>query len=209
MSKKHTPDLSDWTNSLPAFQPRHEGARDSSNWDELIRLNYSIHVPTSVELHNITLKFKTDLEELNETAKWSSENKIIYDNSVAQGINEDSLDAEAKRAMKRTFLLIAAEKLKAEIVTEEIPAVEFEKAEPPMNAEFLVGLFTKRGYREALLQALGEDFDRNLAAGMSTRRARLRYWAAALSSIVPQLLAAIKRIGLVGLVFDYARRWMG
>ena len=76
-------------------------------------------------------------------------------------------------------------------------------------AEFLVGLLAKKRYRNAILRDLAEDFDSDLASGMSLRRARRRYWAAALNSIVPQAVAAIKRIGLVGLVFDYARRWMG
>lgn len=83
------------------------------------------------------------------------------------------------------------------------------RIEPPLAAEFLVSLFSKKRYRDSLLEALSEDFDRDLAAGVSLRRACLRYWAAALNSIGPQALAAAKRIGIVGLVFDYARRWMG
>jgi hypothetical protein len=73
----------------------------------------------------------------------------------------------------------------------------------------LVGLLSKKRYRNAILRDLAEDFDSNLASGMSLDRAKRRYWAAALNSIVPQALAAIKRLGIVGLVFDYARRWMG
>ena len=84
-----------------------------------------------------------------------------------------------------------------------------EQNEPPRTAEFLVGLFAKKRYRKAVLRDLAEDFDSNLASGLSLDRAKRRYWAAALSSIGPQGLAALKRIGFVGLVFDYARRWMG
>jgi hypothetical protein len=84
-----------------------------------------------------------------------------------------------------------------------------EPNEPPRLAEFLVGLLSKKRYRNAILRDLAEDFDSNLASGMSLDRAKRRYWAAALNSIVPQALAAIKRLGIVGLVFDYARRWMG
>ena len=83
------------------------------------------------------------------------------------------------------------------------------KPEPPSSAEFIVGLFAKKYLRESLLGSLSEDFDRDVAAGVSLRRAQFRYWAAALNSIGPQAVAALKRIGLVGLVFDYARRWMG
>ncbi len=84
-----------------------------------------------------------------------------------------------------------------------------ELQEPPRLAEFLVGLFVKKRHRNDILGGLAEDFNNDLAAGMSLRRAKRRYWAAALNSIGPQALAALKRIGFVGVVFDYARRWMG
>lgn len=76
----------------------------------------------------------------------------------------------------------------------------------PKFAEFLVGAVAKKRYRNSLLQSLDEDFRNDRAAGMSVRRARLRYWAASLNSIGPQLWAASKRIGLFGLLADYARR---
>jgi hypothetical protein len=41
---------------------------------------------------------------------------------------------------------------------------------------------------------------------MTVARARLRYWGSALHSITPQLLALAKRIGIFGLIADYARR---
>lgn len=84
-----------------------------------------------------------------------------------------------------------------------------QSGEPPRLAEFLVGLFAKRRYRNAILRDLAEDFDSNLASGMTPNRAKWRYWAAALNSIGPQALAALKRIGIVGFLFDYARRLMG
>jgi hypothetical protein len=80
------------------------------------------------------------------------------------------------------------------------------KAEPPIIAEFLVGLCAKDRYRNGLLQNLEDDFDSSLAAGTTVRRARRKYWAAALNSIGPQLLAAAKRVGIIGLIADYARR---
>jgi hypothetical protein len=82
-------------------------------------------------------------------------------------------------------------------------------SEPPRLAEFLVGLLAKKRYRNSILRDLAEDFDSNLVSGMSLDRANRCYWAAAINSIVPQALAALKRIGVLGLVFDYARRWMG
>lgn len=81
--------------------------------------------------------------------------------------------------------------------------------EPPRFAEFLVALLAKKRYRHGLLQNLDEDFQNDLAAGMTLRRAKRRYWAAALNSIGPQLWAAVKRFGLIGIVADYIRGKLG
>jgi hypothetical protein len=78
--------------------------------------------------------------------------------------------------------------------------------EPPRLAEFLVGALAKRRYRAGLLQCLDHKFQSDLANGLSHRRARARYWAAALNTIGPQLWAAAKRVGLFSLLADYARR---
>jgi hypothetical protein len=91
------------------------------------------------------------------------------------------------------------------VLNRTIPDSE-KKAEPPIVAEFLVGLCAKRRYRSGLLQSLEEEFESNLAAGETKRRACRKYWAAALNSIAPQLLAAAKRVGIIGLIADYARR---
>jgi hypothetical protein len=64
----------------------------------------------------------------------------------------------------------------------------------------------KKRYRKALLNDLDEDFQRDLSEGMTVARAQFRYWGGALYSITPQLLAAAKRIGIFGLIADYARR---
>ncbi|MGA7384207.1 MAG: hypothetical protein WBW81_05805 [Methylocella sp.] len=80
------------------------------------------------------------------------------------------------------------------------------RTEPPRIAELLVGWCTKKGYRETLRDNLDEVFQRDLSNGMTVARARLRYWGGALNSITPQLLAAAKRIGIIGLIADYARR---
>ncbi len=81
--------------------------------------------------------------------------------------------------------------------------------DPPRLAEFFVGLLAKARYRASLLQCLEEDFRNDLAAGISLRRAKRRYWAAALNSIGPQLWAAIKRVGVIGIVADYVRGKLG
>lgn len=81
-----------------------------------------------------------------------------------------------------------------------------ERNEPPRAAEMIVGALTKKRYRGALLADLDEEFHRGLSSGMSVKRARMRYWAAALNSIGPQLWAAARRIGLLGILADYARR---
>ena|ERR1700720_2562737 len=78
--------------------------------------------------------------------------------------------------------------------------------EPPRVAELLVSWCIKKRYREALLDDLDEVFQRDLSKGMTVARVRLRYWGSALHSITPQLLALAKRIGIFGLIADYARR---
>lgn len=81
--------------------------------------------------------------------------------------------------------------------------------DPPSLAEWLVACFTKRHLREGLLQCLDEDFRTDLAAGISIRRAKIRYWGAALNCIGPQLWAAVKRIGLIGVIANYVRGKFG
>jgi hypothetical protein len=82
-------------------------------------------------------------------------------------------------------------------------------AEPPHLVEFLVGLFAKKRYRESLLQCLDQDFQKDINNGMSLRRAEWRYRAAAARSIFPQVCAAIKRIGVIGMLADYVRGKLG
>lgn len=82
-------------------------------------------------------------------------------------------------------------------------------SEPPRLAEFIAGLFAKECYKDYLSQCLEECFERDVKSGMSERRARLRYWAAALRSVVPMAVAALKRIGVLGLIIDAARRMIG
>jgi|GEM_PF-4905718 len=81
--------------------------------------------------------------------------------------------------------------------------------DPPRLAEFVVGLLAKTRYRASLLQCLEEDFRNDLAADVSLRRAKRRYWAAALNSIGPQFCAWIKRIGVIGILADYVRAKLG
>ena len=58
-------------------------------------------------------------------------------------------------------------------------------------------------------RGLDEDFQNDLADGMSLSRAKYWYWAATLRSIGPQLGAAMKRIGVIGIVADYVRGRLG
>lgn len=82
-------------------------------------------------------------------------------------------------------------------------------AEPPHLVEFLVGVFAKKRYRESLLQCLDEDFQKDINNGMSLRRAKWRYRAAAARTIFPQVCAAIKRVGVIGMLADYVRGKLG
>ncbi|MGB8901831.1 MAG: hypothetical protein WCC90_22455 [Methylocella sp.] len=87
-----------------------------------------------------------------------------------------------------------------------IPRPASPRTEPPRVVELLVGWCIKKRYRKALLDDLDEVFQCDLSNGMTVARARLRYWGSALHSITPQLLALAKRIGIFGLIADYARR---
>jgi hypothetical protein len=87
-----------------------------------------------------------------------------------------------------------------------IPRPASPRTEPPQVAELLVSWCIKKRYRKAILDDFDEDFQRDLSKGMTVARARLRYWGSALRSITPQLLALAKRIGIFGLIADYACR---
>lgn len=72
--------------------------------------------------------------------------------------------------------------------------------EPPGLAEIMC-IFA-RTTRAKDIDALWGDFEeffaRDCASGMSRSRAVRRYWARVLRSIGPQILQAIKRVGLLG-----------
>jgi hypothetical protein len=78
--------------------------------------------------------------------------------------------------------------------------------EPPALAEFLAGLFASKKHRQAVLGDLEEKFNDDLARGISIARARRRYWASALHSVGPLLLASTKKIALIGAVVAAARK---
>jgi hypothetical protein len=88
-----------------------------------------------------------------------------------------------------------------------IPRPTSPETEPPRFAELLVSSCTKSRYRKALLNDLDEDFQRDLSKGMTVGRARMRYRGSALRSITPRLWALAKRIGIFGLIADYAIKW--
>lgn len=87
-------------------------------------------------------------------------------------------------------------------------AMDLPRVELPCFAEFIAGLLTKKRYREALLQSLEEDFNRDVSAGMSVRRAKLRYWASALHCALDQIWPALKRVA-IAFFFEAARRLIG
>ena len=81
------------------------------------------------------------------------------------------------------------------------------RTEPPGIPEFLVCLCcTKKRYRDKLLGDLDEDFQHDLSKGMTIARARRKYFGGAIRSIIPQLWAAAKRVGIFGFIAYYARR---
>ncbi len=84
--------------------------------------------------------------------------------------------------------------------------VPLSRSEPPAFAEIIIGLIMDREPADALLGDLEEDFQADLNAGVSEKRAAWRYTVAAIRAVFPLILAAAKRVGLLGLVADYARR---
>jgi hypothetical protein len=112
----------------------------------------------------------------------------------------DQAAAAAFESAERNIWIHAAAGSAALSVT--IPRPASLRTEPPRVAELLVGWCIKKRYRKALLDDLDEDFQHDLSKGMTVARARLRYWGSVLGSIIPQLLALAKRIGIVGLIAD-------
>jgi hypothetical protein len=88
-----------------------------------------------------------------------------------------------------------------------IPRPASPRTEPPGIPEFLVRLCcTKKSYRDKVLGDLDEDFQHDLSEGMTIARARRKYLGGAIRSIIPQLWAAAKRVGIFGFIAYYARR---
>jgi len=78
--------------------------------------------------------------------------------------------------------------------------------EPPRVAELLVSWCIKKRYREALLDGPRRGFPaRSFQRDDGCSRSP-EILGSALHSITPQLLALAKRIGIFGLIADYARR---
>jgi hypothetical protein len=98
---------------------------------------------------------------------------------------EQNVDLEAEPPIAEEFLVGPGAKSHRYKAEQNV----YQKAEPPIVAEFLVGLCVKRRYRNGVRQNLKEDFENDLAAGASERRARWNYWSGALNSIGPRLWA--------------------
>jgi hypothetical protein len=83
--------------------------------------------------------------------------------------------------------------------------------EPPGLAESLLIIFARRTTRtkdiDALVGDFAERFERDCASGMSRPRAVRLYWAHVVSSIWPQIWQAIQRVGWLGLIAEFLRRW--
>ena len=79
-------------------------------------------------------------------------------------------------------------------------------SEPPLLAESLLCIFARTKDIDALMGCFEEHFARDCASGMSQRRANVRYWSRVLHSIGPQILQAIRRVGLLGLIAAALRR---
>ena len=79
------------------------------------------------------------------------------------------------------------------------------RREPPWLAEFLC-VFARVKDIDALMGDFEELFARDCAAGLSPRRAAVRYWVRVLRSIKPQMLQYIGRVGVLGLLAAVLKR---
>jgi hypothetical protein len=172
----------------------------------------TVALPRLCYIYCRCLKAEYRLELLKarvQRINWNTNEAEVIKNLITELTNELSVFKDGQKNFLRKILLLDGDSQRTIQLGAQSGDQNIARTEPPRIAEFLVGLFAKKRYRKAILSDLAEDFDSDLAAGMSVNHAGRRYWAAALNSIIPQALAALKRIGLVGLVFDYARRWMG
>ncbi|WP_159728356.1 hypothetical protein [Methylosinus sp. Ce-a6] len=143
-----------------------------------------------------------DLAKLKpDLAVAGTEDLVFYNNRIRRLVKERRLLRKQYADLNEQLSLFEQELCSPHKM--DRPA---ENLEPPRTAEMLVGALTKKRYRDALLMDLDEAFRRDVTSGMSVERARKRYWAAALNSVGPQVWAAARRIGLLGLLADYARR---
>jgi hypothetical protein len=76
---------------------------------------------------------------------------------------------------------------------------------PPAIAEWLVTLIIPKRRSESLLGDLAERFHRHVET-CGLRRARALYWAEALRSILPILLSAAKKLGVIAAIAEIWRR---
>lgn len=138
-----------------------------------------------------------------------TQNRDILIKAIQTKLLALEMEGEGLDNVREQFHLLTEQLLKAgvdkDFVVTKTPPVS-PRTEPPRIAELLVSWCTKKGYREALRDDLDEVFQRDLSNGLTVARARLRYWGGALHSITPQLLAGAKRIGIIGVIADYARR---
>jgi hypothetical protein len=82
-----------------------------------------------------------------------------------------------------------------------------ETATPPRAAEFFVALLAGR-HRDAILGDMNEQFLRSRTRfGIS--RARLIYWVDTARNVGPMLLEKAKKWGVIALLADAARRYLG
>ena len=72
---------------------------------------------------------------------------------------------------------------------------------PPGLAECLLQVFGRAKDIEALVGDISQRFNEDVHTGMSTNRAKRRYWGRVLRSIWPLFKQCIKRAGILGLMF--------
>ena len=129
---------------------------------------------------------------------------VIIVGMIGARVTTSDVGAFTAAAAAATTLIAAKEVWGGWIRRSKNPAAS---AEPPRFAEGLVVFAAEPRYRETLLSNLDERFDEDLASGKSLARAKFLYTCRALRSVAGRLWTLAKRIGIVGLIIAFFRRF--
>jgi hypothetical protein len=86
--------------------------------------------------------------------------------------------------------------------------VSSQTEKPPKMAEALFAIFSSKKSADAQLGDLQEMFEKD-SDRFGVQRARRFYWIRVFKSIMPALVLKLRKIGVFGIIVDYARTKLG